>query len=139
MRVFVVAQMISARVLERNVVNSDEPWNEVDRSTVPVLPGTRPMWRTLRPGVRGPLHTVALDQSALLEVLAALKGGDVEERVPQAATTIDQALIGAELSQTYVRGWMGSADRVLPSGYVAGSRLFTLGSPVFGRTATRHF
>jgi putative transposase len=41
---------------------------------------------------------MALDQSALLEVLEALKGGDVEERVRQAATTIYQALIEAELS-----------------------------------------
>jgi putative transposase len=44
------------------------------------------------------LHTMALDQSALLEVLEALKGGDVEERIRQAATTIYQALIEAELS-----------------------------------------
>jgi putative transposase len=41
---------------------------------------------------------MALDQSALLEVLEALKGGDVEERIRQAATTIYQALIEAELS-----------------------------------------
>ena len=41
---------------------------------------------------------MALDQSALLEVLEALKGGDVEERVRQAATTIYQALIEAELT-----------------------------------------
>jgi putative transposase len=41
---------------------------------------------------------MALDQSALLEVLEALKGGDVEERIRQAATMIYQALIEAELS-----------------------------------------
>jgi putative transposase len=41
---------------------------------------------------------MALDQSALLEVLEMLKGGDVEERVRQAATTIYQALIEAELT-----------------------------------------
>jgi putative transposase len=41
---------------------------------------------------------MALDQSALLEVLEMLKGGDVEERIRQAATTIYQALIEAELS-----------------------------------------
>src|SRR3954449_13201111 len=41
---------------------------------------------------------MALDQSALLEVLGMLKGGDVEEQVRQAATTIYQALIEAELS-----------------------------------------
>ena len=41
---------------------------------------------------------MALDQSALLEVLEALKGGDVEERIRHAATTIYQALIEAELT-----------------------------------------
>jgi putative transposase len=41
---------------------------------------------------------MALDQSALLEVLEMLKGGDVEERVRRAATTIYQALIEAELT-----------------------------------------
>jgi putative transposase len=41
---------------------------------------------------------VALDQSALLEVLDALKGADVEDRIRQAATTIYQALIEAELT-----------------------------------------
>ncbi|MFI0451129.1 IS256 family transposase [Actinomadura sp. 6N118] len=41
---------------------------------------------------------MALDQSALLEVLEALKGADVEERIRQAATTIYQALIEAELT-----------------------------------------
>jgi putative transposase len=41
---------------------------------------------------------MALDQSALLEVLDALKGADVEERIRQAATTIYQALIEAELT-----------------------------------------
>jgi putative transposase len=41
---------------------------------------------------------MALDQSALLDVLDALKGADVEDRIKQAATTIYQALIEAELS-----------------------------------------
>ena len=41
---------------------------------------------------------MALDQSALLEVLEALKAADVDERIRQAATTIYQALIEAELS-----------------------------------------
>jgi len=41
---------------------------------------------------------MALDQSALLEVLQALKGADVEDRIKQAATTIYQALIEAELT-----------------------------------------
>ncbi|GAB3976545.1 hypothetical protein GCM10029978_063710 [Actinoallomurus acanthiterrae] len=46
-------------------------------------------------------HTMALDRSALLEVLEvleALKGADVEERIRQAATTIYQALLEAELT-----------------------------------------
>lgn len=41
---------------------------------------------------------MALDQSALLEVLDSLKGADVEDRIKQAATTIYQALIEAELT-----------------------------------------
>jgi putative transposase len=41
---------------------------------------------------------MALDQSAVLEVLDALKGADVEDRIRQAATTIYQALIEAELT-----------------------------------------
>jgi putative transposase len=41
---------------------------------------------------------MALDQSALLEVLEALKAADVEDRVRQAASTIYQALIEAELT-----------------------------------------
>lgn len=41
---------------------------------------------------------MALDQSALLEVLETLKGADVEDRIRHAATTIYQALIEAELT-----------------------------------------
>jgi hypothetical protein len=41
---------------------------------------------------------MALDQSALLEVLGALKGADVEDRIRAGATTIYQALIVAELT-----------------------------------------
>jgi putative transposase len=41
---------------------------------------------------------MALDQSALLEVLEALKAADVGDRVRQAAETIYQALIEAELT-----------------------------------------
>jgi putative transposase len=41
---------------------------------------------------------MTLDQSALLEVLDALKGADVGDRVRQAAETIYQALIEAELT-----------------------------------------
>src|SRR5215203_4048683 len=43
-------------------------------------------------------HTMALDQSALLEVLEALKAADVDDRIRSAATTIYQALIEAELT-----------------------------------------
>ena len=46
----------------------------------------------------GHKHTMALDQSALLEVLDALKAADVDDRIRQAAETIYQALIEAELS-----------------------------------------
>jgi transposase-like protein len=41
---------------------------------------------------------MALDQSALLEVLEVLKAADVEDRIRQAAETIYQALIEAELT-----------------------------------------
>jgi putative transposase len=41
---------------------------------------------------------MALDQSALLEVLEALQAADVDDRIRQAATTIYQALIEAELT-----------------------------------------
>jgi putative transposase len=41
---------------------------------------------------------MALDQFALLEVLEMLKGADVEDRIRQAASTIYQALIEAELT-----------------------------------------
>src|SRR6478752_6554296 len=43
-------------------------------------------------------HTMALEQSALLEVLDALKAADVDDRIRSAATTIYQALIDAELT-----------------------------------------
>jgi Transposase, Mutator family len=43
---------------------------------------------------------MALDQSALLEVLDALKVADLSDRVRQAAETVYQALIEAELTDT---------------------------------------
>jgi putative transposase len=43
-------------------------------------------------------HTMALDQSALLELLEVLKVADVEDRIRSAAETIYQALIEAELT-----------------------------------------
>ena len=41
---------------------------------------------------------MALDQSALLEVLDALKAAEIDDRIRQAAETIYQALIEAELA-----------------------------------------
>jgi putative transposase len=41
---------------------------------------------------------MALDQSALLEVLEVLKAAEVDDRIRQAAETIHQALIEAELT-----------------------------------------
>jgi len=41
---------------------------------------------------------MALDQSALLDVLEALKAAEVDDRIRQAAETIYQALIEAELA-----------------------------------------
>ena len=41
---------------------------------------------------------MTLDQSALLDVLDALKAAEVDDRVRQAAETIYQALIEAELT-----------------------------------------
>jgi transposase-like protein len=41
---------------------------------------------------------VALDQSALIEVLDTLKAAEVDDRIRQAAQTIYQALIEAELT-----------------------------------------
>ncbi|HKO83768.1 MAG TPA: transposase, partial [Actinomycetota bacterium] len=41
---------------------------------------------------------MALDQSALLEVLDALKAADIDDRIRTAAQTIYQALIEAELT-----------------------------------------
>src|SRR6185437_13307770 len=46
----------------------------------------------------GHKHTMALDQSALLEVLDALKAAEADDRIRQAAETIYQALIEAGLS-----------------------------------------
>src|SRR6266487_133564 len=43
-------------------------------------------------------HTMALDQFALLEVLEVLKAAEVDDRIRQAAETIYQALIEAELA-----------------------------------------
>jgi putative transposase len=47
---------------------------------------------------KGHKHTMALDQSAFLEVLEALKAAEVDDEIRLAAETIYQALIDAELS-----------------------------------------
>jgi transposase-like protein len=63
---------------------------------------------------------MALDQSALLEVLEVLKAADVDDRIRQAAETIYQALIEAELTavigagphqRTEARTWMPNGHR----------------------------
>jgi putative transposase len=43
-------------------------------------------------------RTVALDRSALLEVMDALKAAEVDDRIRQAAQTIDHAFIEAEVT-----------------------------------------
>jgi crotonobetainyl-CoA:carnitine CoA-transferase CaiB-like acyl-CoA transferase len=48
--------------------------------------------------VKGHSHAMALDQSALVQVLEALKAAEVDDRIRQAAETIYQALIEAELT-----------------------------------------
>ena len=67
---------------------------------------------------------MALDQSALLEVLEALKAADVDERIRSATTTLYQALIDAELTAVIGAGpWERTAER---SGQRNGSRPRTL-------------
>ncbi|ETA89957.1 transposase [Mycobacterium avium 05-4293] len=48
---------------------------------------------------------MALDQSALLEVLDALRNADAADRIKQAAETIYQALIDAELTGERPGAW----------------------------------
>ena len=43
-------------------------------------------------------HTMALDRSDLLDVLVVVRGGDVNDRFKQGATTISRALIDAKLT-----------------------------------------
>jgi hypothetical protein len=69
---------------------------------------------------------MAMDQSALLEVLEALKAADVDERVRQATQTLYQALIDAELTAVIGAGpWEHAEGRV---GHRNGSRPRTLSS-----------
>ena len=69
---------------------------------------------------------MALDQSALLEVLDALKAADVGDRVRAATETVYQALIEAECTAAIgaaparARRWAGSAtQRAPPPGCVS--------------------
>ncbi len=67
-------------------------------------------------------YKMALGQTAWLEVLDALKGADAEDRIKQAATTIYQALIEAELtavisaSRTPAQRRRNSATKRTPAG-----------------------
>ena len=63
---------------------------------------------------------MALDQFALLELLETLKAADVSDRIREAAQTIYQALIDAELGDRgrtvrTDRGAPGPAQRRAPS------------------------
>ena len=58
---------------------------------------------------------MALDQSAPLEVLEALKAAEVDDRVRAAATTISQALIEAELTAVIGAGRMSAPRPARPS------------------------
>ena len=55
---------------------------------------------------------MALDQSALLEVLDALTAADVDDRIRQAAQTIYQALIEAELTSMIGAARAATPDRL---------------------------
>jgi transposase-like protein len=70
---------------------------------------------------------MALDQSALLEVLEALKASDADERIRRAAETIYQALIEAEL--TAVLGAAPYERTDTRSGQRNGHRPRTLSTP----------
>jgi Transposase, Mutator family len=82
---------------------------------------------------------MALDQSALLEVLEALTVAEVGDRVRQAAETIYQALIEAELTavigaaphQRSEAGW-GSATATGPDCWRPRPGIWSCGSPSFG-------
>ena len=70
------------------------------RCGCPQQSGHRAMVSETRPLVLAKGHNARwpLDQSALLEVLDALKAAEVDDRIRQAAQTIHQALIEAELT-----------------------------------------
>jgi hypothetical protein len=63
---------------------------------------------------------MALDQSALLEVLAALKAAEVDDRIRQAAETIYQALIEAELTSVIARTRISAPRPAAPSATAIG-------------------
>jgi putative transposase len=72
----------------------------------------------------GHKHTMALDQSALLEVLEVLKATEVDDKIRQATETIYQALIEAEMSS--VIGAVPHQRTDARTGHRNGHRLRTL-------------
>ena len=73
---------------------------------------------------------MAMDQSALLEVLEVLKAADVDERIRQATQTLYQALIDAELTAVIGAGpWERTPER---AGERNGSRARTLSTTAGG-------
>jgi len=65
---------------------------------------------------------MALDNAVLLEVLEAMQGAGVEDRVRTAAQTIYQALIDAELTAVIGAGPLGNAPRGAPLSAMAPGR-----------------
>jgi hypothetical protein len=65
-------------------------------------------------------HAMALDQSALLDPLEALKLADVDDRVRSASETLYQALIEAELTATIGAGRTSAPTPAPPSATVTG-------------------
>jgi hypothetical protein len=78
--------------MSRGVVSVLGPDGVVTTPEWPSCDGQRDRLKGSRGRTR---HMMALDQSALLEVLEALKAADVGDRVRTAAETIYQALIEA--------------------------------------------
>jgi hypothetical protein len=65
-------------------------------------------------------RAVALDQSALLEILDALKAAEVDDRIRKAAQTIHQALIQAEFTHVIGAALTSGPKPALPSATAIG-------------------
>jgi hypothetical protein len=83
---------------------------------------------------------VALDQSALLEVLDARTAAEVDDRIRQAAQTIYQALIEAELTAVLGAAPISAPRPGWPSATATGNGcwqpllgIWSCASPSFGR------